>query len=140
MKQFTKTLLITGVIITLSLAFFYYLGQKNDALVLQVQVVVKGDLSNAAIEDVTAHLELVSKLALPKGTLLITPGVTVVVIQNMQMIGEWTSVPYNGTGVYNITVGLTKYPEPGETVRVIARVVDSQSQNIAVAPKDITLT
>lgn len=134
--------IILGIvfIIAISVVIFYYLGQRSDAAVLQVQVKVKGDISSATIEDITAYSELINKVSLPKGNPLITPGVTVVVMQNKQIIGEWTSVVYNGEGVYNLTVGLTKIPKAGETVRVIARVTDARSQNVAVVAKEITIT
>ncbi len=140
MKQFTKNLLIIGFIIVVLLALFYYLGGQKQASVLQIQVLVKGDLNNATIEDITAHLQSTNKISEPKSNLLITPGVTVVVLQNMQMIGEWTSVPYNGSGVYNLTIGLIKYPKPGEIVRVTARVIDANSKDIEVVSKEIILT
>jgi hypothetical protein len=140
MKQFTRNLLIIGFIILALLGIFYYLGGQKQASVLQVQVLVKGDLNNATIGDITAHLQSVSKISEPKSNLLVTPGITVVVLQDMQMIGEWTSVPYNGSGTYNLTVGLTKNPKPGETVRVTARVTNANSQDIEVVSKDIILT
>ncbi len=140
MKQFTRNLLIIGVVIVILIASFYYLGGKKQASILQVQVTVKGDLSKATIEGISAHSGSVSKISEPKGTLLITPGVTVVAMQNMVMIGEWTSVPYNGSGVYDLTVGLTKELKPGDTVRVIARVMNGKSENLDVVSKDITLT
>lgn len=139
MKQFTRNLLIIGFIIVVLLALFYYLGGQKQASVLQVRVVVEGDLNNTTIGDLTAHLQSVNKISEPKSNLLITPGVTVVVLQDMQMIGEWTSVPYNGSGVYDLTIGLIKYPKPGETVRVTARVTDANSQDIEVVSKEIIL-
>lgn len=135
-----RILLIIGFTVVILLASIYYLGEQKQASVLQVQVVVKGNNNSATIEGITAHLEQVNKISVPKGTPLITPSVTLVVLQNMRMIGEWTSVPYNGSGVYNLKVGLTKYTKPGETVRVTARVLNAESQNIAVVSKEITLT
>lgn len=134
--------IILGIvfIIAISVVIFYYLGEQKEGTVLQVQVVVKGDSGSATIERITAYMEKVNKISQPKGTQLITPGVTVIVIQNMEIIGEWTSVPYSGTGIYNLTVGLIKNPNPGDTVRVLARVMNAQSQNIAVVGKEITLT
>lgn len=140
MKQFTRNLLIIGFIILALLGIFYYLGGQKQASVLQVQVVVKGDLNNATIGDITAHLQTVNKISEPKSNLLITPGVTVVVLQDMQMIGEWTSVPYNGSGVYSLAIGLTNNPKLGDTVRVIVRIINEKSENIDVVSKDITLT
>jgi multidrug efflux pump subunit AcrA (membrane-fusion protein) len=140
MKQFTRNLLIIGFIILALLGIFYYLGGQKQASVLQVQVLVKGDLNNATIGDITAHLQSVNKISEPKSNLLVTPGITVVVLQDMQMIGEWTSVPYNGSGTYNLTVGLIKSPKPGETVRVTARVTNANSQDIEVVSKNIILT
>ncbi|VVB86894.1 Uncharacterised protein [uncultured archaeon] len=140
MKQFTRNILIIGFIILALLGIFYYLGGQKQASVLQVQVLVKGDLNNATIGDITAHLQSVNKISEPNSNLLITPGVTVVVLQNMQMIGEWTSVPYNGSGVYNLTVGLINNPKPGDIVRVTARVTNANSQDIEVVSKEIILT
>lgn len=140
MKQFTRNLLIIGFIILALLGIFYYLGGQKHASVLQVQVSVEGDLNNATIGDITAHLQSVNKISEPKSNLLITPGVTVVVLQDMQMIGEWTSVPYNGSGNYNLTVGLTKNPKPGDIVRVVVRVLNERSENMDIVSKDITLT
>ncbi len=140
MKQFTRNLLIIGFIILALLGVFYYLGGLKQSSVLQVQVSVMGDLNNATIEDITAHLQSVSKIGEPKSNLLITPGVTVVVLQNMQMIGEWTSVPYNGSGTYNLTVGLINNPKPGDTVKVVVRVLNKNSENMDVRAKEITLT
>lgn len=140
MKQFNRSILIVGIIIVALLAVLYYLGEQRQVSVLQVQVMVEGDLNNAAIENIMAHLESASKISEPKGTLLITPGVTVVVMQNMEMIGDWTSVPYNGSGVYSLTIGLTKHPKPGETIKVVARVMNANSENIDVISKEITLS
>jgi hypothetical protein len=55
------------------------------------------------------------------------------------MIGEWTSVPYNGSGTYNLTVGLTEYPKSGDIVKVVVRVMNARSENMDVVSKDITL-
>jgi hypothetical protein len=140
MKSFTRNLLIIGFVILVLLGLFYYLGELKQSSVLHVQVEVKGDLNNATIGDINANLQSVSKISEPKSNLLITPGVTVVVLQDMQMIGEWTSVPYNGSGVYSLAVGLTKNPKPGDTVRVIVRIMNEKSENIDVVSKDITLT
>ncbi len=140
MKQFTRNLLIIGFIILALLGIFYYLGGQKQSAVLQVQVSVKGGLNNATIEDINANLQSVSKISEPKSNLLIIPGVTVVVLQNMRMIGEWTSVPYKGSGTYNLTVGLINNPKSGDTIRVVVRVLDKNSENMDVRAKDITLT
>jgi hypothetical protein len=139
MKQFTRNLLIIGFLILALLGIFYYLGGLKQSAVLQVQVSVKGDLNNATIEDINANLQSVSKISEPKSNLLIVPGVTVVVLQDMRMIGEWTSVPYNGSGTYNLTVGLTEYPKSGDIVKVVVRVMNARSENMDVVSKDITL-
>jgi hypothetical protein len=131
--------LIIGFLILALLGIFYYLGGLKQSAVLQVQVSVKGDLNNATIEDINANLQSVSKISEPKSNLLIVPGVTVVVLQDMRMIGEWTSVPYNGSGTYNLTVGLTEYPKSGDIVKVVVRVMNARSENMDVVSKDITL-
>lgn len=140
MKSNTKIIIAVGIVVALLLVFIFVIGQQKNASVLQVQVEVKGDLENSTIDNINAHLESVKQISEPKGgTTLFTPGITVVVIQDMQMIGEWTSVPYDGPKVYNFTVGLTKYPKSGDNVSVVVRVINAQSQNIQVVGKSITL-
>lgn len=139
MKQFTKITLVIIFVIAALLLSFYYLGGLKQVSVLKVQVKVSGNQSSATIDNITARVEQVNKVSEPKGTLLITPGVTVVVMQNMEMIGEWTSIPFNGSGTYSLTVGLDRYIKPGETVRIIARVMNEKSENIDVRSQDIAL-
>ncbi|MCX9012539.1 MAG: hypothetical protein OIN66_15655 [Candidatus Methanoperedens sp.] len=136
MKQFVKNTLVIIFVIAVLLLSFYYLGGLKQASVLKVQVKVSGNQSSATIDNITAHVEQVSKVSEPKGTLLVTPGVTVVVMQNMEMIGEWTSVPFNGSGTYSLAVGLNRYIGPGETVRVIARVMNEKAENMDVRSQE----
>ncbi|MDD5473032.1 MAG: hypothetical protein PHU34_02670 [Candidatus Methanoperedens sp.] len=134
-----KILLGIILIIAISVIIFYYLGQRDDAAVLQVQVKIKGDISTTTIENITAYSELINKIRVPKGNLLTAPSLTVLVLQNKEIIGDWTPVPYKGEGFYNITVGLTKPLNEGETVRVIVRVMDPNYKVVAVGLKEITI-
>ena len=136
-----KMMMVIGLVIVILVASFYYLGQKTEGTsVLQVQVTVKGnidDVNNLTVEDISAYLDPVNRISEPKGNFLITPGVTVIILQNKRSIGQWTSVPFNGTGVYNLTVGFAEYPVIGQNLTVVARVLNEKSQNVAVVSKDI---
>lgn len=122
-------------------AGIYYTGSKKEGLVLKTEIRIngsqRGNETVAEIENITAHIVPHSKISVPKMTGLDAPGVMVVVIYKSQMIGQWTSVPYKGPGVYNITIGLSANPKPGDIVVIDARVVDKKGNNIAIQNKEV---
>jgi hypothetical protein len=137
----SKILIIVLVIIGLMVAGIYYTGSKKEGLILKTEIRINGSLRGnetvAEIENITAHFEPYSKISVPTMTGLDAPSVMVVVIHKSRMIGQWTSVPYKGTGVYNITIGLGANPNPGDIVSVNVRVVDKKGNNIAIQNKEV---
>ncbi|MDD5474659.1 MAG: hypothetical protein PHU34_11025 [Candidatus Methanoperedens sp.] len=136
-----KISIVVLVITGLTIAGIYYTGSKKEGFVLKTEIRINGSVRGnetvAEIENINAHFEPYSKIGLPKMSGLDAPGVMVVAIHKTQMIGQWTSVPYKGTGIYNITIGLTTNPNPGDIVRVDVRVVDKKGNNLAIQNKEV---
>lgn len=137
----SKILIVILVIIGLTFAGIYYTGSKKEGLILKIEIQINGSVNGsktvAEIENVTAHFEPYSKIGVPAMTGLDAPGVMAVVIHKTQMIGLWTSVPYTGTGVYNLTIGLGANLNPGDIVSVNVRVVDKKGNNIAIRNEEV---
>ena len=137
----SKILIVVLVIIGLMVAGIYFIANKKEGLVLKTEIRINGSIRGnetvAEIENINAHFEPYSKIGVPRMTGLDAPGVMVVVIYKSQMIGQWTSVLYKGTGIYNITIGLGANPNPGDIVRVDVRVVDKKGNNIAIQNKEV---
>jgi FAD synthase len=136
-----KILVVVLVIIGLTIAGLYYTGSKKEGFVLKAEIQIKGSVRGnetiAEIGNITANIEPYSKVSLPKMTGLYAPSVMVVVLRGSQMIGSWTSAPYTGTGIYNLTIGLGANPNPGDTLIVDVRVIDKKGNNIAIKNKEI---
>ncbi len=137
----SKILIVVLVIIGLTVAGIYYTGSKKEGLILKTEIRINGSVSGsktvAEIENITAHFEPYSKIGVPTMSGSYAPGVMAVVIHKAQMIGLWTSVPYNGTGVYNLTIGLGANLNPGDIVSINVRVVDKKGNNIAIQDKEV---
>jgi len=119
------TIVLVSAIITGTL---YFIVQEKSGSVVDVKVEVYLDNQGYAhITNLSATLRHVSKISIPRGNDLKTPGVVVNVIHNKHVIGYWTSTglnlnaPLNSTITYNLTVGLTENPE-GD-IDVIAKLV-----------------
>ena len=139
----SKILIVILVIIGLTVAGIYYTGSKKEGLILKTEIQINGSVSGnttvAEIENITAHIEPYSKIGVATISGLDAPGVMAVVIHKTQMIGFWTSAPYTGTGIYNITIGLAPDAnlKPGDIVSVNVRVVDKKGNNIAIRNEEI---
>lgn len=140
--SYFKILIVISITAVLVFASVVYIGKKEEGLIIQAEIGIKGSVSEnktiPVIESISAHFEPYSAVSVPKGSGNIdSPGIVAVVIYNQQMIGEWTSVPYKGTGMYNITIGLSTKPNPGDMVNVIIRVLDKNAKTIAIQNRAI---
>lgn len=130
--SFSRNLLLFVVIVGIIAGSILYTTRK-DAEYINVRVnLTQFDINSAPrIDNMTAFVVPVSKISEPKGTTrAFTPGILVKIFQNTEGIGEeisdWTSVPINGTGTYNLRVGLWKYPKRGEFVLINVRLLDAE--------------
>ncbi|HID26481.1 MAG TPA: hypothetical protein EYP22_01335 [Methanosarcinales archaeon] len=138
-----KSTVIVLVAMLILFASIYLIGKTKTGEVLDVQVIVGGSYSEPVIEDISARLERHSKISVPRGNPLMAPGITVRVIKNNQIISHWTSIGYNGTGKYNIMVGFLKgitYPKKGDKVRIIAYILDGNSNKVDAVAMDVIIS
>lgn len=135
-----KMLVILALVVIAIIAFVVLLPKGG--YVLEVSVTLgpsETQDETRIIKNISAKLVPWSKTAEPKGNELVTPGVSVLVRKNKEIISYWTSVPHTGYGTYNINVGLIKYPNKGEIVTIAARVVDPAGKDLDVLAQDVTV-
>ena len=90
------------------------------------------------ITNVEANSELIEALKYPKDIPPNFPGVYVLIIYNSNRLNYWTSVPYTGSGTYEITTGLRSIPADGEEARAIVTVNDEMGNRIALNTTTVT--
>lgn len=121
---FVKNIVILMLLIGIVMAGIFF-AAREDVAYINVQINLT-ELENGTpprVDNLTAILVPVTKVSEPKGTGLYLPGLVVLPLQNGEMIGPWTSVPYTGNGTYNIKAGLVKYPKKGEFVLINLRFI-----------------
>lgn len=136
----TRTLLIIALLILIITASLFILGQRKDATLLTLHIRINTSTTTPTIENITAEAEQVNKLSLPKGGPLFQPGITVIVIRNQTPISDWTSRRFNGTsGDYEMKIGLHQQIQKGDTIRIVARIINEQGEDETAIATDITV-
>lgn len=125
-------------------AFYISLQKDTEVLIVNVTLAVPPDNdSSKVISDVKVSLVYVRKMEVPEETPLERPGITVLVIQNMQEKSAWYSVPIpvdkSIYGSYTITVKLYDKLDRTKPVRILTRVVDPLGRDMSVRAVDIKL-
>jgi hypothetical protein len=123
----TSVRYIVILILLIAVIAGIFFTTREDAVYIKVSVNLTqlNDTPVPRIDNLTAILVPTTKVSEPKETDLFAPGILVVPFKNATMIGYWTSVPYNGTGTYNLNVGLTEYPKKGDEVLINIRFLDA---------------
>ncbi len=126
-----KTIIIFLLIAGLLLGGLFFTARK-DAVYMDVKLNLTRleGTDVPRIDNLTASLVPIQKVSEPRGTNIFSPGLVALPLQNDQVIGYWTSVPYNGTGNYDLKVGLTRYPKKGDQVLINLRILDSNGTEI----------
>ncbi len=89
------------------------------------------------IRDIILNKVSVKKLALPKGSEMYMPGISVALFRNRIMVSEWTSVPIRDEGVYELIVGLNQPINEGDVVSIAVYVNDGKGKVIIGKRKDV---
>lgn len=77
------------------------------------------------------------KLASPGGNEMFMPGISVGVFRDGLMVSEWVSAPVHDKGMYELTLGLNKALEKGDTLRIAVYVNDDKGNAIIGKRKDV---
>ncbi|MCZ7380832.1 MAG: hypothetical protein O8C64_04555 [Candidatus Methanoperedens sp.] len=129
--SFAKSLVMFAVIVgIIAGGILYTTRQDAEYINVRVNLTQLNDTPSPRIDNLTAFLVPTTKVSEPKGNDLVTPGIVVMVFKGQEIIGSWTSVPYNGTGTYNLKVGLTEYPKQGDVVYINIRFLDPNGEEL----------
>lgn len=138
--------IVVAVLLMLAIGGAFYISLQKDTEVLIVEVTLirpPDDDSAKIISNVGASLSYARKMELPEDTPLETPGITVMVLQNMQEKSAWHSIPLpvdkSIYGDYTITVRLSNTIDHTQPVRILTRVVDPLGRDVSVRSDDVML-
>lgn len=132
------------LIAAISGAFYFPLEKDTEVLIVDVTLARPPDGDSAKIiSNVSAFISYVRKMEVPGETPLFTPGITVLVIQDMKEKSAWYSAPLSVNesiyGNYRITVKLSDKLDRSQPVRILTRVVDPNGKDVSVRAADIML-
>lgn len=137
---FIRTIVILILLIGVIAGGILYSSREDAAYIkVRVNMTQLNDRPLPRIDNLTAILVPTTKVSEPKGTELFTPGILVVPLMEGKMIGYWTSVPYNGTGTYELDIGLTQYPKKGDWVVINIRYLDVGGEELTSLTYDTEL-
>lgn len=139
-------IIIIAILLIAAIGGAFYISLQKDTVVLVVDVTLArppDDDSTKIISNVSAFSSYVRRMEVPDETPLFTPGITVVVIQDMKEKSAWYSVPIPTDksiyGSYSITVKLSDKLDRAKPVRLLTRVVDPNGKDVSVRAVDIKL-
>ncbi|MDO9097960.1 MAG: hypothetical protein Q7U60_07550 [Candidatus Methanoperedens sp.] len=139
-----KIIIAFILILAVGGAFYVSLQKDTEILIVNVTLAKPPDNDSAKIiSNVSASFSYARKMEVPAETPLELPGITVLVIQNMQEKSAWYSVPIpvdkSIYGDYTITVKLSNKIDRTQPVRILTRVVDPNGKDVSVRAADIML-
>ncbi len=139
-----KPIIIIMILLVLTLGAIFYISMQRDTAVIVVKVTLAEPADNKSehiISQVNASLSHARKMEVPEETSLQTPGITVVLIQDMQVQSGWYSVgiPANGIdgnytiyGNYEITLKPHENLNLTRPFTVLTRVLDPAGKEVSV--------
>lgn len=141
-----KTLYLI-IFISIIIVGIYLVGQK-EVEAAKVTVVLTEDAPFTAarfndserdelIGDISLDKIYVKKLAVPKGSDMYMPGISVALFRNRIMVSEWTSVPVRERGVYELVVGLNEPVNKGDVVSIAVYVNDERGNAVIGKRRDV---
>ena len=144
MRLYIKRIFIFILLILLSI---YLIGQRDvEVAKVKVEITKAGPYEKAYFnesdrEDLIGNISIervsVNKIKEPKGNDMHLPGISVGLFKNKIMISEWTSVPLNNEGTYELLVGFNQPVEDGATIRIAVYVNDNKGNVIIGKRKDL---
>lgn len=131
-------------IVVLLLISTYIVGKKEvEAAKVTVEITKTAPFNalneserDGLIGDISLDKVQISKLQ-PKGSTMFMPGISVALFRNKIMISEWTSVPIQNKGMYELTIGLNQPLNKGDVVRIAVYVNDDTGKVIIGKRKDV---
>ena len=139
-------IIIIAILVLVIGAIFYITMQKNtDVLVVDVTLAPPPDNdSSRIISQVNASLSYTKRMEVPDDTPLMSPGITVLVLQEKQEMSGWYSVPIPSSGsiygTYTVTIKLSGKLDLEKPVRILTRVLDPAGNEVSVKVTTVKLS
>jgi len=133
-----KPIIIIIILLVLAIGAIFYISMQRNTAVIVVEVTLEDppdSYSSHIISKVNASLSYARNMEVPEETPLSVPGITVVLIQDMQVQSGWYSVGIPATDIFrNYTI--TVKPHNGFNVsrpfKINTRVLDPAGKDVSV--------
>ncbi len=139
-----KPIIIIVILLVLAIGAIFYISMQRDTTIIVVKVTLAEPTDNKSehiISQVNASLSHARKMEVPEETALLAPGITVVLIQDMQVQSGWYSVGIPAKGIdsnytiygnYEITIKPYKNLNLTRPFTVLTRVIDPAGKEVSV--------
>ncbi len=144
-----KPVIIIIILLVLALITIFLISMQRNAEIIVVDVTLAEPPDHNdehIISQVNASLSYVRKMEVPQETQLMAPGITVVLIQDMQIQSGWYSIGIDGSpssviyGNYNITVKPYDTFNTSRPFVVLARVIDPAGLEVSVKRTEVSVS
>ncbi|MBU4075159.1 MAG: hypothetical protein KKI06_00315 [Euryarchaeota archaeon] len=131
-------IIIIILLLVLAISVIFVISMQRNTAVIVVEVTLAQPPDNNIehiISNVNASLSYVTNMDMPKETPLISPGITVVLIQDMKVRSGWYSVGIPASGIYgNYTIKVKPYDDfnISRPFVVLTRVMDPTEKEVSV--------
>lgn len=133
-----KPLIIIITLLVLAISAIFFISMQRNTAVIIVNVTLAEPSDNNSghiISHVDASLSYARKMEVPEGTSLASPGITVLLIQDMQVRSNWYSISIPASRIYgNYTIKVKPYGTLNLTypLVVLTRVMDPTGKEVSV--------
>ncbi len=133
-----KPIIIVLFLLVLAIGAIFYISMQRNTAVVVVEVTLAeppDGKSERIISHVNASLSYARKMEVPEETPLVSPGITVVLIQDMQVQSGWYSVGIPANGIYGNYTVIIKPREglnPTRPFVILTRVTDPAGKEVSV--------
>lgn len=138
-------IVIIFLLAAISVAFLVVDKKDTEVLIINVTLARPPDDNEAKIiSQVDAAASSVKRMEIPEDTPLLTPGITVLVLQDQEEKTGWNSIaiPQSGSiyGKYSLTVRLIDTIDKSKPLKILARVVSPAGKEISVKMTEVMVS
>lgn len=141
------SIIIVIIFLLVAISAVFLIADKKDTEVMIINVTLArppDDDEAKIISQVDAAASSVKRMEIPEDTPLLTPGITVLVLQDQKEKSGWNSIaiPQSGSiyGKYSLTVRLTDTIDKSKPLKILARVVSPAGKEISVKITEVMVS
>jgi hypothetical protein len=141
-----KPIIIIILLLVLALGAIFYISMQRNSPVIVVEVTLAESPDNNPehiISQVNASVSYAGKMEVPQETPLSAPGITVVLIQDMQVQSGWYSAGIPTRDIYgNYTLKVRPYESLNVSLPfvVLTRVLDPAGKEVSVRRTEVKIS